>query len=146
MVESNSRELIQPCTQLVGGIIHACHRLMREYGHISEENQHLLADVFNLSKAEVSGIISFYHDFKTTPQSQRKLSICNAEACQANGSRQLVRAVEQHINAKIPHTVQEPNVSIDFAYCLGLCPNGPAAKLNNQLFSNVSLDQLIPYL
>lgn len=146
MVKADARELIQPCTKLVGGIIHACHRLMREYGYISQENQNTLAEVFNISKAEISGIISFYHDFKTTPQPPRKLSICGAEACQANGSRQLVKSLEDHLNTKLPYKSPEGNLSIDLIYCLGLCPNGPAAKLNNQLMSNVSLAQLLPHL
>lgn len=143
MSEAEVRELLQPCTNLVGGIIHACHRLMAEFGYISDENQWLLADIFNVSKAEVSGIISFYHDFKTTPQPPRKIRICAAEACQANQARNLIQQVEHHIGQSIPCEVKSSNVSLSYAYCLGLCPIGPAIEIDGQIVANATSETVL---
>lgn len=146
MSEAHVRELIQPCKNLVGGIIHACHRIMGEFGYINQDNQVLLADVFNLSKAEVSGIISFYHDFKTEPQPPRKIRICAAEACQANRARQLIADLQHHLGDVIPCHTLDGNVAIDFTYCLGLCPLGPAVEIDGKLMANATLDQVIKSL
>ena len=146
MSEAEVRELLQPCKNLVGGIIHACRRLMSQFGYISADHKHILADIFNLSVAEVSGIISFYHDFKTTPQPPNTLRICTAEACQANRSRDLVRAIEAHLGSTIPCQTVDGMTAVSFVYCLGLCPNGPAVEINGRLVSNASADQLIANL
>ena len=146
MNEAQVRELLQPCTNLVGGIIHACHRLMREFGYISAEQKCILADIFNLSVAEVSGIISFYHDFKTTPQPPNTLRICTAEACQANRARDLVSAVESHLKSSIPCQSLDGQTAVSFVYCLGVCPNGPAVEINGQLVSNATPEQVIANL
>ena len=140
------RELLQPCKNLVGGIIHACHRLMTEFGYISDENQWLLADIFNLSKAEVSGIISFYHDFKTTPQPPRKIRICAAESCQANQVRQLIQDVQNHLGKTIPCHTSDDQIAIDFCYCLGLCPLGPAIEVDGNPIAYATSEQVIRYL
>ena len=146
MNEAEVRELLQPCTNLVGGIIHACRRLMGEFGYISSDQINILADIFNLSVAEVSGIISFYHDFKTTPQPPNRVRICTAEACQANRSRELVRAVETHLGSTIPCQTIDGMTAVSFVYCLGLCPNGPAVEINGKLLSNASTEQVLTHL
>ena len=146
MSEAEVRELLQPCTNLVGGIIHACHRLMAEFGYISDDQKRLLADIFNLSVAEVSGIISFYQDFKTSPQPPKTLRICTAEACQANRSRELVEAVEQHLGSKIPCHSKDGSTAVSFVYCLGLCPLGPAVEINGRLVVNANSDRVLAEL
>ncbi len=146
MSEAEVRELLQPCTNLVGGIIHACRRLMQEFGYISDDQKCILADIFNLSVAEVSGVISFYHDFKTTPQPPNTLRICTAEACQANRSRDLIKAVEAHLGSSIPCQTVDGMTTVSFVYCLGLCPNGPAVEINGQLVSNASTEQVLTHL
>ena len=138
MSEAEVRELLQPCINLVGGIIHACHRLMAEVGFIGVEHTRLLANIFNLSVAEVSGIISFYHDFKTSPQPAKTLRICTAEACQANQSRALVTAIEAHIGASIPCHTPNGVTAVSPVYCLGLCPLGPVVEINGELFANAT--------
>ncbi|MCY4129981.1 MAG: NAD(P)H-dependent oxidoreductase subunit E [Gammaproteobacteria bacterium] len=146
MSEAEVRELLQPCTNLVGGIIHACRRLMKEFGYISADQKRILSDIFNLSVAEVSGIISFYHDFKTTPQPPNTLRICTAEACQANRSRDLIKAVESHLGSTIPCQTVDGMTAVSFVYCLGLCPNGPAVEINGQILSNASTEQVLSHL
>ena len=146
MTEAEVRELLLPCSNLVGGIIHACRRLMNEFGYISAEQKRILADIFNLSIADVSGIISFYHDFKTTPQPPNSLRICTAEACQANRSRELIKTIETHLGSTIPCQTVDGMTAVSFVYCLGLCPNGPAVEINGQLVSNASAEQVLSHL
>ena len=146
MQESDVRALIEPCTKLVGGVLHACHRLMAEFGYISEENNSVIAQVFNLSEAEVRGIISFYHDFKTEPQPPQSIKICRAESCQANRVRDLIHSVEEHLGKTIPCKTDNGLVSVDFVYCLGLCPQGPAAMIDGELVASVTAQQVISRL
>ena len=146
MQESDLRTLIEPCTNLVGGVLHACHRVMSEVGYISEESSALIADVFNISQAEIKGIISFYHDFKTTPQPPKSIKICRAESCQANGVRNLIKELENHLGDEIPCNTRNSLCSLDFTYCLGICPMGPAAMVDGQLVANVTAGELIEQL
>ncbi len=146
MSEAEVRELLLPCTKLVGGIIHACHRLMHEFGYISDVQTRILADVFNLSVAEVKGTISFYHDFRTAPPPRNRIRICRAEACQANRVDTLVAKIEKCVKRAIPCTSLDGHTEISYVYCLGLCAIGPAAEINGKLMAPVSAEQLLAHL
>ncbi|MCH2354733.1 MAG: NAD(P)H-dependent oxidoreductase subunit E, partial [Pseudomonadales bacterium] len=87
MTEDDIRTQIDPHQHKLGGTIHALHQLMRAYGYIHPEHLPVVADVFNISVAEVRGIVSFYEDFKTHPPARTTIRICQADACQAVGSR-----------------------------------------------------------
>ncbi|MYD42869.1 MAG: NADH-quinone oxidoreductase subunit E [Gammaproteobacteria bacterium] len=146
MSETELRELIKPCLKLAGGIIHACHAVMDSIGYIDRDSKRIIADVFNLSIAEVSGIVSFYHDFKTEPQPPKQLRICMAEACQANQARKLVAAIEQNLHTKIPCHTANGETAIGFTYCLGICPNGPAVTIDGKLLANASATEVLANL
>lgn len=146
MQDKDVRALVEPCTKLVGGLMHACHRLMAEFGHISSENREILANIFNLSHAEIRGFISFYHDFKTEPQPHRSIKICRAEACQAKNVRKMIDDIESHLRSSIPCNSKDDSTRIEFVYCLGLCPLGPAALFDGQVRAPVNSKQVIEQL
>ena len=142
MTEENVRKLVEPYLRVTGGLIQALRRLMEDFGYIDQEYIPCIADVFNLSKAEVRGVISFYHDFRTQRPAQNRIRICQAEACQALGSRKLTQEIESHFNVKLGNTSEDRSIELDPVYCLGLCSVGPSLQVNDRLIARGSLESL----
>ena len=109
-----------------GPLMPVLHELMEEFGHISREDVATVADVLNLSVAEVHGVVSFYHDFRTSPATSHTIALCRGEACQAVGGEQVfVSAVAAH-EARADVEVRE-------VFCLGNCALGPSGMLDGRL-------------
>jgi len=140
MTEDDIRTQIAPHQHKLGGTIHALHQLMRVYGYIHPEHLPIVADVFNISVAEVRGIISFYEDFKTHPPAATTIRICQAEACQAVGSRELTKELETTYQTKLGRRGND--IELEAVYCLGLCATGPAVQVNDQLIAKASAEKL----
>src|SRR5579872_1275392 len=92
---------IRELEHLPGALLPILHALQEEFGYIDPEAIPLLADTLNISKAEVHGVISFYHDFRKAPAGRHVLRICRAEACQSMGCESLVSHVEKHLGVKM---------------------------------------------
>ena len=140
MTEDDIRTQIAPHQHKLGGTIHALHQLMRAYGYIHPEHLPVVADVFNISVAEVRGIISFYEDFKTHPPAATTIRICQAEACQAVGSRELTKELETAYQTKLGR--RRNDIELEAVYCLGLCATGPAVQVNDRLIAKASVEKL----
>ena len=108
----------------------ALRAVVIEQGFVSEDDQRVVADVFNISRADVRGIVSFYEDLKTHPRAALRVRICQAEACQAVGGRKFTRAVEERLGMRIGE--ENEQVGIEAVYCLGLCAQGPALTVNER--------------
>lgn len=141
------RSLITPCTSLTGGLIHALHHIVDKFGTIQSAHIEIVADVFNISLADVRGVVSFYEDFKhafeNTP-STNTVRISEAEACQALGARVLKHDMESHIEHLDSKTSSE--ITLRPVYCLGLCALGPSAQVNGQLIARASASKIIGLL
>ena len=140
MIEDDARTHILPHQHKLGGVIHALHDLMRVYGYIHEEHLPIVADVFNNSVAEVKGLVSFYEDFKTHIPAHTTIRVCQAEACQAVGSRQLTKELETFYRTKLGHRGKD--VELEAVYCLGLCASGPAIQFNDRLIAKANIEKL----
>jgi formate dehydrogenase subunit gamma len=108
------QDIIERHSSREGPLLPILHDVQAAFGHVSEEVIRAIATALNLTRAEVHGVVSFYHDFKTTPDARPVIKLCRAEACQARG----VEALAQP---------QQNRVRIEPVYCLGLCSVGPAA-------------------
>jgi formate dehydrogenase subunit gamma len=116
-----------------GPLLPILHDVQAAQGWISEPDIVAIAKALNLSRAEVSGVVSFYHDFRRAPTALPTLKLCRAEACQARGSEPLARwAAEQ----------AECRVSVETVYCLGLCSVGPAAMLGEDVHARLDRTSL----
>ncbi len=104
-----------------GALLPILHDVQAEFGFVSEDVIRAIANALNLSRAEVHGVVSFYHDFKTEAASHPKVKLCRAEACQARGVEALVAQLPEAARAKL-----EP------VYCLGLCSVGPNAMIGGK--------------
>ncbi len=114
-----------------GPLLPILHDVQATFGYVSEEVIRSIAEALNLTRAEVHGVVSFYHDFKTTPDTRPVLKLCRAEACQARG----VEAVA----AALP---QDDRVKIETVYCLGLCSVGPAAMTGDTVHARLDAEKL----
>lgn len=124
-------ELVQTWQDVPGGLMPALWSVQNGLGYIPKEDVPEIANILNLSVAEVHGVISFYHDFKSEPKAAHTIKLCRAEACQAMGARELQRFAEQRTGAKIDESGS--TVKLESVYCLGLCACAPAAMVDGRL-------------
>ncbi len=115
------------------------HALQEEFGYVDARAVPQIADVLNLSEAEVHGVISFYHDFRRSPAGRHVLRICRAEACQSMGCETLVHHIESRLGIKLGETTPDRSLTVEPVYCLGLCALSPAAMLDGEPYGRVSL-------
>lgn len=125
-----------------GPLLPLLHRIRDRLGFIPSEAVPMLAQGLQISRAEVQGVISFYHDFNTEPLGQNRLQICRAEACQARGGRALEAYAQQRLGIGYHQTTADGEVTLEPVYCLGNCATGPAVRLNDALHSRVTNSRL----
>ena len=130
------RALIAPLVNEIGGPITALRAIQDRDGWIDGEAVEVVADVFNLSRAEVRGLVAFYADFRTQAPAEHVVRICQAEACQAAGSRALTETVADRLGTSLGHTSVDRNVELDAVYCLGLCARAPAMMVDGELIAD----------
>jgi formate dehydrogenase subunit gamma len=121
-------------------LVQVLHALVERYGYISEEAIRQVATELNLSRAEVHGVVSFYHDFRTSPPAKHVLKICQSEACQAMGSRQLTAHAEGKLGVEMHGSTD--NVTLEPVYCLGNCACSPAVIIDDKVYGRVDANKL----
>ena len=102
----------------------------------------LTAEALNLSRAEMHGTVTFYHDFRKTPPGRRVLKMCRAEACQAAGGDKLAARAEEKLGVEMGGTTIDERVTLEAVYCLGLCHSSPAAMLENRVYGMLDEERL----
>ena len=127
------QEVIDTYTHLEGPLLPILHGLMEAFDHVPQGAVQPIADTLNIGRAEVHGVISFYHDFRTIPAGKHIVKICRAEACQALGANGLADAVLTKLGTAWHGTTPNGAVTIEPVYCLGLCANGPAAMIDDKV-------------
>ena len=123
------------------------HAVKLDVGYIPDDSVEQIAKGFNLSRADVHGVISFYHDFKTHPAGQHCVQICRAEACQSMGSRQMNTSAL--LNIEYGETTKDGKVTLQPVYCLGNCACSPSIRIDDDIHARVSaasFDKLISEL
>jgi len=111
-----------------GPLLPILHDVQKAFGHVSEDAMRDIAQALNLTRAEVYGVVSFYHDFRKEAEARPILKLCRAEACKARG-----------VDALVPIAENQSRVKVEAVYCLGLCSVGPAALVGDQVIAR--LDQ-----
>jgi len=128
-------------------LVQILHAFVDRYSYISETAMRQIADELNVSRADVHGVVNFYHDFRTTPPGRHVLRICQAEACQSMGSRELTAHAEQAVGVKLNGTTPDGEITLEPVYCLGNCACSPAVMLDNRVYGRVDknkFDRLLP--
>ncbi len=134
--------VIQPWVGRTGGLITALRAVQAKIGFLPPETEAAAASAFNLSRAEVKGVISFYSDFHRAPQGRTVIRLCAAEACQAQGCRSLEAEVERRFALKTGMTSVSRDVTLERVYCLGLCSAGPAAMVGGRLIGKATSEKI----
>jgi len=116
-----------------GAMLPILHALQETFGCVPEEAVPLVAQALNLSRAEVHGVVTFYHDFRRAPAGGHVLKLCRAEACQAAGCESLIARAEAALGVTLGSTSPDRRVTLEPVYCLGLCATAPSAMLDGKL-------------
>jgi formate dehydrogenase subunit gamma len=113
-----------------GPLLPILHDVQRAFGHVSEDAIREIARGLNLTRAEVFGVVSFYHDFRSAPEPRAVIKLCRAEACKARG-----------VEALMPIANGQNRVKVEDIYCLGLCSVGPAAMIGDTVHARLDADR-----
>ena len=132
-------ERIRECLDREGPLLPILHALQEEFGYIDEAAEPLIAEALNITRAEVHGVVTFYHDFRREPAGRHVLKVCRAEACQAAGGDPLAAHAVARLGIEMGTTAPDGSVTLEPVYCLGLCSVAPSAMLDDRLVGR--LDQ-----
>lgn len=135
--DEDIRAIISAHLDLEGPLLPILHALQDSSGNIPAAATPLIAEALNISKAEVHGVVSFYHDFRDVPPGRHVVKICRAEACQAVGANALTEATLAKLGLEWHGTTTNGAVTIEPVYCLGLCACGPAAMVDDKVVGRV---------
>ena len=125
-----------------GGLLPALHAIQDALGHVPPAGVPAIADAFNLSRAEVHGVISYYHHFRSAPAGRHVLQICRAEACRAMGAEALLDQARTRLACDADGRSADGAVTVEAAYCLGLCACSPALMVDESPQARVTPQRL----
>ena len=123
-----------------GPLLEILHEVQAALGCVPAAAVPVIARALNLSRAEVHGVVTFYHHFRSAPAGRRVLRLCRAESCQAAGSRELERHAQRRLGVGFGETTPDGGVTLEAVYCLGLCSCAPAAMLDGEVHGRVDTD------
>lgn len=129
-----------------GALLPLLHALQAEFGYIDDALVPHLAEALNLSRADVHGVVTFYHDFRRRPAGRHVVRLCRSESCQARGGATIERSVVDRLGVAMGATSSDGRVSLEPVYCLGLCAIGPNALVDGVPVSRIddrALDRII---
>lgn len=118
-------------------LLEILHELQEHVGYVPEATLPVIAKALNISRAEVHGVVTFYHDFRREPAGRHVIKICRAEACQSMGTEHLCQHAEQTLGTKLGGTSADGAYTIEAVYCLGNCALSPAILIGDRLFGKV---------
>ncbi len=130
-------EILNDHSGMEGALLPILHAVQAEYGYIPQDALPQIAKALNISRAEVHGVMSFYHDFRETPAGRHVVKICRAEACQAMGGNDLADHARVKLGLDWHETSPDGAVTLEPIFCLGLCACAPAAMIDGKLLGRV---------
>ena len=141
-----AREVLAAHRDQPGALLPILHDIQDRLGAVPSELLPLIAEDLCLSRAEVHGVVSFYHDFRATPPGRRVLKLCQAEACQSMGVKALTAKLQEKLGLQLGETHEDGSLTFEAVYCLGNCACAPAAMLDGELHGRVDAESLLELL
>ena len=141
-IASRTAAIIQELKGLEGPLLPILHEIQEEFGHVPQAALPVIADGLNLSRAEVHGVVTFYHDFRARPAGRHVLKLCQAEACQSMGSDAVAAKIKQLLGIGFHETASDGSVTLEPVYCLGLCACSPSAMLDGKVIGRLDDDKI----
>ena len=140
--ESRAAEIIDAERHREGPLLPILHGFMHAFGYVPEPAVPIIAEALNLSRAEVHGVVTFYHDFRREPAGRHVVKLCRAEACQAAGCERLASHLEERLGIGFGETTVDGQVTLEPIYCLGLCALSPAAMIDERIVARLDEGRL----
>ena len=136
------REIALAHAERPGALLPLLHAIQDQIGYVPATAVPVIAEVLTLSRAEVHGVISFYHLFRTEPAGARVLYLCRAEACQSMGGRALEAHAKDKLGVDYHQTTEDGRLSLEPIYCLGNCACSPAVMIDQDVYGRVDPERL----
>lgn len=143
------KQVITSLKDTSGALLPILHGIQDSQGYVPPDAVPMIAEALNQTSAEIHGVISFYHHFRTAPPGQYVVQVCRAEACQARGSRTLEEHVKTSLGVEYHKTSLNREFTLEPVYCLGNCACGPSIRVNDEIIGRVTndkFDQLVDEL
>lgn len=137
---------IESHQHMAGALMPLLHAIQDDLSYIPEECYGLIAKALNLSVAEVHGVVTFYHHFRTKPPGRHVLQVCRAESCQAMGCSALETHVKSTLGIDYHETTSDGSITLEPVYCLGNCACSPAIMFDDEIYGRVSPQQVASLL
>ena len=137
-----AREIVALHRNRDGPLLPILHAIQATFGCVPRDAVPLVAEALNLTRAEVHGVVTFYHDFRDTPAGRRVIRLCRAEACQAMGSEALAAGLLARRGLEWGGTTQDGELTVEPVYCLGLCAVAPAALIDGEPVGRLTPERL----
>jgi formate dehydrogenase subunit gamma len=141
-ITSRTAAIIQEMKGLEGPLLPILHGIQEEFGHVPQDALPIIAEALNISRAEVHGVVTFYHDYRSHPAGRHVLKVCQAEACQSMGSDAVAAKLKQLLGIGFHETTWDGSVTLEPVYCLGLCACAPAAMVDGQVIGRLDDEKL----
>ncbi|TKA97221.1 formate dehydrogenase subunit gamma [Cereibacter changlensis] len=141
-VTARLQDILAAHEGLEGPLLPILHAVQESFGYVPQDALPLIAANLNLSRAEVHGVMSFYHDFREQPQGRHVLKLCRAEACQSMGGDALAERVKHRLGIDWHQTTADGAVTLEPVFCLGLCACAPAALVDGRVVGRVDETRL----
>ncbi|MDY0872207.1 formate dehydrogenase subunit gamma [Dongia rigui] len=130
--------IVQEKKSLDGALMPILHALNDAFGYVDATVVPVIADELNLSRAEVHGVLTFYHDFRKAPAGRHVVKVCRAEACQSMAGRDLEEHIKKHLRVELGETTADKRITFEAVYCLGLCACAPSMMVDGKLHGRVT--------
>ena len=138
LMQATVQEIITTLKNKPGALLPILHGVQNALGYVPAESVPVIAKALNLSRAEVHGVISFYHYFRDTKPGKHTIHLCRAESCQSMGSKQLENHVKTRLGIDFHETTADGKFSLEPVYCLGNCACSPAMQIGEEIYGRVS--------
>ncbi len=141
-IASRTLSVVDEWAGAEGPLLPILHGVQEEFGYIPSEAVPVIAHALNLSRADVHGVVSFYHDYRRQPAGRHVLKVCRAESCQAMGGDEMADRLREVLGIDWHGTTKDGAVTLEPVYCLGLCACSPSAMLDGAVIGRLDEEKI----
>lgn len=135
-------EILSGHKGMEGALLPILHAIQAEFGYVPQQALPIIAQDLNLSKAEVHGVMSFYHDFREVPAGRHVVKLCRAESCKSMGADRIAAHAQKELGIDWHETTSDGRVTLEPVFCLGLCACGPSAIVDGKLVGRIDEEKI----
>jgi len=141
-ITARTLAVVEEWREAEGPLLPILHGVQEEFGYVPNEALPVIASALNLSRADVHGVMTFYHDFRERPAGRHVLKLCQAESCQSMGSDAVAEKIQNLLGIGFNETAKDGSVTLEPVYCLGLCACSPSAMLDGEAIGRIDDDRI----